>query len=854
MERGIPALVCLLVIAGYASAARLGGEKWSTLNAANQGYNLLVQGFRAGQLSLKKEVPPGFASLADPYDPEANRPYQLLPYDLRDLSYYGGKLYVYFGVTPVLVLFWPWMAVTGQYVFDRQALTVFCGVGFLASVGLLCALWRRYFAEVSVGVVAACALALGLATSVPAILPHSDIHEVAIGCGYMLTMLSLAAIWKAVHESRKGSGCRWLAAASLAYGLAVGARPSLLFGAIILLVPVAQGWRERRALLTPLLAAAVVPIALIGLGLMLYNALRFDSPFEFGGHYQLSWVRLLTAPEFSLGHLWFNFRVYFLEPARWSGRFPFVENIREPALPAGHIGEVGHASGVLTNIPLVWLALAAPLAWGWRPTGTRSVLCGFLGAMAALFGTAALTLGLFFHTAGRYEVEFLPALVWLAVVGILGLERRLAPASESGLATRARWQCAVRWGWGLLLGFSVLFNSLVSAEQWAYGGCALGTVLVAGGRVSEGIQELQKALRIKPDYANGQYELANALIQAGRVQEAIGHYEQAVRINPDHVEAHSNLGSVLAELGRLQEAVGHYEQALRVRPGYVPAHDGLGSALCDLGRLQEAVWHYEQALRLKPDDAEAHNNLGIASVRLGKLAEAIEQCEEAVRINPNLAGAQYNLGLALEQAGRLQEAVEHYEQALRITPDFAEGHFHLGVALEKLGQPQQAIGHHEQALRIKPDFAEAHNNLAAALIQVGRQEEAMQHWEQTLRINPDDAEAHFNLGVALENLGCTPEAIEHYQQAVRINPDFAEGHFNLGLALTQMGQAQEAIEHWEQTLRVRPDYAEAFYNMGVALENLGRPAEAIEQYRQAVRIKPDFVQAQNALARARAAP
>jgi hypothetical protein len=37
-------------------------------------YNLLVQGFRAGQLSLKKEVPPGLAQLADPYDPDANAP------------------------------------------------------------------------------------------------------------------------------------------------------------------------------------------------------------------------------------------------------------------------------------------------------------------------------------------------------------------------------------------------------------------------------------------------------------------------------------------------------------------------------------------------------------------------------------------------------------------------------------------------------------------------------------------------------------------------------------------------------------------------------------------------------------
>jgi predicted small integral membrane protein len=165
--------------------------------------------------------------------------------------------------------------------------TIFCAIGILASVGLLRDLWRRYFAEVGVGVVVACALALGLATGVPTMLPRSEVHEVAVSCGYMLTMLALAAIWCALHEPelRKRSG--WLAAASVAYGLAVGARPSLLFGAVILLVPVTQAWREprpeglpRSAWLSGLLAATG-PILLIGLGLMLYNALRFDNPFEF---------------------------------------------------------------------------------------------------------------------------------------------------------------------------------------------------------------------------------------------------------------------------------------------------------------------------------------------------------------------------------------------------------------------------------------------------------------------------------------------------------------------------------------------------------------------------------------------
>jgi tetratricopeptide (TPR) repeat protein len=616
----------VLVIGVYAYTAWLGGVEWSSLNGADACYNLLVQGFRAGQLGLKKEVPPGFASLADPYDPEANRPYRDLPYQMVDLSYYRGRLYLYFGVTPALLLFWPFIAVTGQYVFENQAVTIFCAIGFLASVGLLHALWRRYFAEVSVGVVVACALALGLATGVLGLLPWSDIYEVAISCGYMLTMLTLGAIWCAMQQPKRR--CRWLAAASLAYGLAVGARPSLLFGAVILLVPVAQAWRERRPI-GGVLAAALGPISLIGLGLMLYNFLRFDNPLEFGLHYQLGRKRLTTQQFFSLRYLWFNFRVYFLEPARWSARFPFVHDITVPPMPPGYYG-ASDPFGILTNIPLVWLALTVPLAW-WRRSGqARSVLRWFTVAVIPLFGTCVLTLGFYGYSAIRYEVEFLPALVLLAVIGVLSLER--------AVAGQPFWRRAARWGWGLLLGFSVVFNLLVGAENWAHAGCTLGTMLAEEGRVSEGIQVLQRGLRANADYADGQEELGHALLLAGRMQEAIGHCEQALQLNPDDALAHNDLALALVRLGRVRQAMEHWEQALRIRADYTEAHNNLGNALLLVGKVQEAIEHYEQVIRLQPD----------------------------------WAGAQYNLGNALEQAGRAREAIQHYEQALRIRPDFVQ--------------------------------------------------------------------------------------------------------------------------------------------------------------------------------------
>jgi tetratricopeptide (TPR) repeat protein len=525
MQRGMLAAVCALVFVVYVYVAHSGlPVSWGP-GAADDYYNLLVQGFHAGQLSLKIDVPPGLAQLADPYDRKANAAYGLL-----DLSYYKGRLYLYFGVTPALVLFWPYAAVTGDYLSQTGATLVFCVVGFLMGAGLLCALWRRYFADVSVWVVATGMLALGLANGAPLLLAWCYVWEVPISCGYALTMLALAAIWKALHGADR-RGCWWLTAGSLAYGLALGARPSLLFGSVILLVPMLAARRKLRDVGVALVAG-IGPIMVIGLGLMAYNWLRFDRPLEFGVRYQLAGDRELTRQFFSLRFLWFNFRAYFLGMAQWSGRFPFVHGVNLPTPPAGH-GRVEHPFGILTNIPVVWLALAAPLALRGRSGNARPLLGGFLTVVAVMFGIVTLTLGSFYYVAGRYQVEFLPALVLLAVAGILSLERILA-----GQPLR---RCGARVFWGLLLAFSVAFSVLASV-----GRCA-----------------------------QGHYYLGMSLQRVGRVQEAIGQYEQAVLINPNYAEAHYNEGVALEQAGRTQEAIEHYEQALRIKPDFVEAQNAL---------------------------------------------------------------------------------------------------------------------------------------------------------------------------------------------------------------------------------------------------------------------------------------
>ena len=610
VRRAIFAGVCAAVIAIFAAIANTVGAalEWNP-NPAMANYNLLVRGFQAGQLNLKREVPPGMATLPDPYDPVANAAYRHAPDNLHDTSYYRGKLYLYFGAVPALVLFWPWVALTGHYLFPRVAVIIFCAVGFLASAGILLAARRRYFPNTGAGVLSACALALGLATGIPVLLQRPGLCEVPISCGYAFAMLALAAVWRALHEpERRG---RWLAAASLSYGLAVGSRPSLLFGAAILLIPIAQAWRRTEEglakhsparLRVGLLAAVAGPIGAIGLALIGYNLLRFGNPLEFGQHYQLAGIRLGRAPTFSLRYLWFNFRVYFLQPEHLRGHFPFIRNISFPALPAGYNQlENPFPYGLLANVPLAWLALFRAFSLFRRFRFSPSPFRWFLGAVGLFGGISALTLCFYWGACARYEAEFLPALILLAVFGILGIERALEGRPVPRMASR--------FGWGALLAISIAFNLLASlqngAEQFFYH----GEVMDRLGRFEEATADYRKSLWFEPDQISSHLGIIAVLSKKGRLSETVPHYEQILRLRPNDPTVENDLAVVLGLNGRNGEAAALLETALRLDPNYFTARLNLGLVLARSGRRREAISHLQQALLLKPDSFDARLNL-----------------------------------------------------------------------------------------------------------------------------------------------------------------------------------------------------------------------------------------------------
>ena len=114
-------------------------------------------------------------------------------------------------------------------------------------------------------------------------------------------------------------------------------RPSYLFGAVILLLPLFHTVRQSKRAIVPLFAA-IGPIALVGIGLMIYNYRRFENPFEVGLHYQLAGAKLVSRQFLSPHNLWFNFCLYFLEHGPMEQPIPVRASDCDAACPAEPLG------------------------------------------------------------------------------------------------------------------------------------------------------------------------------------------------------------------------------------------------------------------------------------------------------------------------------------------------------------------------------------------------------------------------------------------------------------------------------------------------------------------------------------
>lgn len=276
-------------------------------------YQKLAIAFTKGQTNLdglddfsenfEKKQLEELQKLKDPYKPQirdAKMKDAASSYEW-DYAYNDGHYYTYYGPVPVIVSFLPVYAISGKMLATRVVTLLFAVI-----ISILMCLLVHNFAKrrklnmwTVIGVMAA-SLSTIFLTSV---FNGAKIYELSPLGGLVCIFAGINLVYEGVHREKKNT--LFLSLGALAFALAVGCKASYLLASIIVLPLIlnylaSKGSSEKKNKIARYFAnvfskvniktilAVVAPYAVVGILLMIYNQVRFGSPFDFGVAHQLT--------------------------------------------------------------------------------------------------------------------------------------------------------------------------------------------------------------------------------------------------------------------------------------------------------------------------------------------------------------------------------------------------------------------------------------------------------------------------------------------------------------------------------------------------------------------------------------
>ena len=319
---------------------------------------------------------------------------------------------------------------------------------------------------------------------------------------------------------------------------------------------------------------------------------------------------------------------------------------------------------------------------------------------------------------------------------------RLAEAERSWKSLRSRVPdhygininlATVLWNLGRIKEASgVCSHAITLNPEGAEGFALLGAVLGAQGDSLGAIENLERAINLKPQLVTVWVQLALLYREQDNLELALVACRRAESMEPERVDVLNAVGLVCMAREDWEQA----EEALRRAAaradiGHLRSQIEINLAALFIARKEfsTAVIFCRSALDGYPAYPKAHNILGVALKFLNDFTGAEKSFRKAIELDKTMTEAQVNLGTVLEMSYQWDSALECYEKALDINPNSAEAWNNRGHILSNKKQHKAALTDFRRAIKIDPDYAEAHLNLAFELLIHGHWIEAWPEFE-----------------------------------------------------------------------------------------------------------------------------
>ena len=240
----------------------------------------------------------------------------------------------------------------------------------------------------------------------------------------------------------------------------------------------------------------------------------------------------------------------------------------------------------------------------------------------------------------------------------------------------------------------------------------IASELATESRYDEARAEVQRALALKPDFAEAHNIIAFIHARQTNYDAATFSYREAIRCDPTFPDAYVGLADVYFKLSNFAEAEKLSSEAVRRWPTLLAAWNLLAQSQHNLGKYPEAIASYQRLSQLKPGLFSVQRGLATALALNGNLPAAIAEFEKALSLQPRNVETRTALAMVLLSKGNTSAGSNQLALALSYEPTNAIANYQMGTVMAGNRQPAAAAKHYRVALEAHADWPEALNNFA----------------------------------------------------------------------------------------------------------------------------------------------
>jgi tetratricopeptide (TPR) repeat protein len=289
------------------------------------------------------------------------------------------------------------------------------------------------------------------------------------------------------------------------------------------------------------------------------------------------------------------------------------------------------------------------------------------------------------------------------------------------------------------------------------------------------VADVQERLELYGEAGKTYMAIGEIELNRRRLTEAMDNWNRAVRLEPDLLRGHQRLASIYERQGSVHNAIREYLSIARI--------------LNAQGKPENALQACQLALKLDPRNAEVLT--AIEQIRSGeKLAG--ESDSPVYQSSDSISEVAQHMAAALQEKagssnGKSADAASPVQDARRLASEKLAGDLFGDEDVELNAQTLQLTTLISKAL----DFQTR-----------GMTNEAISAYEEAMSLGLDNTAAHFNLGLLYQDKLRFEDAVREFELSVKDHDFRLASYFSLGECHRARGRIEKALEHFINVLKI----------------------------------------------------